>query len=257
MLPRIGVEQPYDIMQDMYFFILALIGACAVFFLWRPKTSARPYIRVIKYFVIAALLLIAFIPFILYFLLGGNPVLDIQSERLDFKGTETRYYQYKDQVYVSEQIGRGTRRNYLPDVDFNSFELGSPVWAKDKNRVYYGDSVIRNADPETFILIEPQIGRDVNAVYIMVKNWGDDRFIRVPELDIEFLEQLGEFYYKDIDTVIYESDQEPEGYKVLLEAHAPTFELVSGAGSRYDPQVARDRDRVWIDGELQTGITPE
>lgn len=90
-------------------------------------------------------------PFILYFWLGGNPVLELSAERLYFEDLEIHFYKYEDDIfYVTGSVK--TNRNFLEGVDVNSFELLTHQWAKDKTTVYF-QHLSTPFDPKSFSIL--------------------------------------------------------------------------------------------------------
>ena len=56
----------------------------------------------------------------------------------------------------------------LKNADLNSFEVLDWCYAKDQNKVYYYDKVIEGADPCTFkILFNDDYSKDDNFVYYL------------------------------------------------------------------------------------------
>lgn len=115
----------------------------------RHRNSLRQ--KLIRRGVLVLLGLSVVFPFILYFWLGGNPVLDLSADRLYFKDLETHFYKYEDDIfYVTGSVK--TNRNFLEGVDVNSFELLTRQWAKDKTTVYF-HHLITPFDPKTFSVL--------------------------------------------------------------------------------------------------------
>ncbi len=77
-------------------------------------------------------------------------------------------YQKKDgtYVYATSDEGRGYVEHPIADIDVQSFQvLNKHGYAKDDLRVYYQETTVQNADPNSFMAISDLYGRDNDHVY--------------------------------------------------------------------------------------------
>jgi len=79
-------------------------------------------------------------------------------------------YTWKDgEVYFNMESGLMMGRGIVEGIDKNTFQVINKYHAKDKNNVYYGNSIIEEADPDTFnVIIDNYYNytKDKNHIYL-------------------------------------------------------------------------------------------
>lgn len=129
-------------------------------------------------------------------------------------------------------------------LDITTLEFLTPEYLTDKSMVYINKkispdktnnfSLIKDADPETFVLLdaENRVGKDKNFVFKKDKKYTIN--------DINSFEILNTWYSKDKTSVYY-------GLKEITEGDLTTFEIVSDV-------IAKDKNYVYYQGEKKTEI---
>jgi hypothetical protein len=144
---------------------------------------------------------------------------------------KNRYTKDKNRVYFNDSV--------LPDVDAPSFAVANPSYSsaftKDKNTIYINNKKVENSDPGTFEHMETYYFRDKNTVYF---SYGND--IRIIDADSATFIPLGNDYAKDKSRVFYRH------FKLLKGADASTF-------SPIDTEYSRDKDHVYYNGDVVQG----
>jgi len=226
----------------MSIWFLAVIGLVAIVLFWRTKNNSGR--KLIRRGVLLILGLIVSFPFILYFLLEGNPKLDIFAERLSFNGTETLYYKYGDEIFYMNQGNITQDRRYLEDVDQDSFELINEVWARDNNYVYWRYQKT-DFSPESFSIRGCYIS-DGNSIYkhnrgqpITISDDADNFTLIDHPL---FNEYNPTCMGKDSQHVYY-------WFEVLPDADPATFRVLNKDWSI-------DQDHVFVNDNLVANLSP-
>lgn len=94
---------------------------------------------------------------------------------------ETNFYKSFSGIYW-EGFGSNTKYR-LFTVDFFTFKILSSDYAKDKEHVYFGNSLLNEADEETFEFLEFQYAKDKNNVYYYGKIIQDADLVTFKILD--------------------------------------------------------------------------
>ena len=169
---------------------------------------------------------------------------DNNIEKIFWNDSESYYM--KDSDYVYCLFNDDNSDGKIESSDVSTFEILSPMYAKDKNNVYFTIggggpchsgggyfTIIDNADPESFELIYLNIGKDKHNVY-----YGGDEGVKVlNNADPSSFTVLtindglgGQPYASDIDTVFF-SDIEIE------DADTNSFVPISNVYSKDDNNV--------------------
>jgi hypothetical protein len=235
----------------MAFWLLVLLGIIVVVIVWRAKGG-----RVQKILLRGVLLVLALVvafPFALYFLLGGNPVLDLFAERLYIGDSETQFYRFRDDVFYMKRGNITQDRRYLEGVDTDSFQVLSYDWSKDDQTVYF--QYHRTPfNPETFSTIGPCYYSDGQHVFYGGK--GSDFILNHDTPLTEKLTVVSE----DADNFVYigigasgciSSDSNYVYYNAdaIESANPGSFHVLN----RY---WAVDSDSVYVDGKLVDDVSP-
>ena len=129
----------------------------------------------------------------------------------------------------------------ISDIDYDTFhpiEAEIPVqsgcYAADKNRVYFMDLIVPEADPMTFKEVAFYIGQDKYRAY--------KKAIPTQIKDYTKLKSLGSMYADGIN--VYDRD-----FHILPNADASTFEHISD-------NWYRDKSHVWWDNKLIVRADP-
>lgn len=181
--------------------------------------------------------------------------------------------------YTSILNEYGIRKYNLPerlanDIDVNSFRALSELYAKDKNRVYFkqtvGDSFLLfklpAADSGSFEIVTKNLGKDKTTVWFhggempgidpktltVIREdhvWKDRRNVwykseKIEEADPATFQHVGHHYYRDDQRVFWASTP-VEGADPL------TFRIFED-----DLPYGRDRDSVWYKRQKIEGVDP-
>jgi hypothetical protein len=103
----------------------------------------------------------------------------------------------------------------LPGADSKSWSTIDSMYSRDHTAVFFGDSLIRGADPASFQVLPlgDRWAKDAKAVY-----YGEHS---LPLVDLKTFKQVDSEYAKDAQHVFYEN-------KIVEGADSNTFEVVDG-----------------------------
>lgn len=124
---------------------------------------------------------------------------------------------------IFETDGKKIYRKYFGEqptiADAETFTyLGHEYYGKDKERVYYRDKVVYNSDPETFVALSTNYGKDKNTVFFQ-----EDTF----RADAASFVALSELYAKDKNNVFrygrVVKDADPETFDIKTKCDKNSF----------------------------------
>lgn len=149
----------------------------------------------------------------------------------DLKILSAAYISYRNQVFVSSVLIEGA------DAD-TFFNYPDSMYSKDKNSVYYRDRIVRKANPETFEIISPQFQKDDERVWYMGSLlYADSKTFRVFSYErSEEPEKSTSLYACDKKHVFYQ-------YLILDDADLKTFRVLKSVKS--DELYGVDEKRVF------------
>lgn len=156
-------------------------------------------------------------------------------------------YIIKDDGVYGKVYNRLTK---IEEADPETFEFidASPspygpvvTYAKDKNRVYYYTTVVKDADPESFIVLEEWYVKDKNHVYNARNNHEIYK-----DYDATTFYVLGNCFVKDKDGVYYEHNFSKEVTKIE-NTDPDSFEILWGT------HYMKDRNQVYFYQEKDYG----
>ncbi len=88
-------------------------------------------------------------------------ILEIENPRLKSLGMRNIKYEYyaidKDKVFYGEKV--------LTNADQATIESISSIYTKDTNHVFIGGDIIESADANSFVLVQGRFAKDQNHVY--------------------------------------------------------------------------------------------
>lgn len=113
----------------------------------------------------------------------------------------------------------------IRNADPDSFLLLKAYYAKDKNHVYFNNQIMMHADPKTFVVLNEYYTKDCHHVFYN---------IAVDQYTEPYSEICDEFYF-DFDLIIGQDDgiyylkgTPKDFYKIVPQADPKTFEVISG-----------------------------
>ncbi len=124
-------------------------------------------------------------------------------------------FEFSDSIYVKDSFKVYIMGEWfeLEGSDIATFEIISGNYAKDKNFVYMGQYVVKDADPETYIQLEDEFAKDKNLVF--------HRSLKVNNADPDSFQVLESKYAKDKNNAYYST-------MLIKDVDAQTFEVVDG-----------------------------
>ena len=140
--------------------------------------------------------------------------------------------------YNGYYLGRGA----ISDIDYETFHpidaktpIQSGSYAADKNRVYFMDMIVPEADPMTFKEVDFYVGQDKYRTYL--------EEMPTQIRDYKKLTKIGRLMYSD-GLNIYDSE-----FHILSDADVTTFEHI------YENWY-KDKSHVWWSNKLVEGANP-
>jgi len=176
---------------------------------------------------------------------------DLQGNETVYEKDQYNLYAWGDKVDLSWLSESGLSLN------LESFEVINASYSKDSQRVYSGlgqkfSDVVEGADPITFRLEYPYIGRDHKNIWIMdafasiVIGADASTFEQVPN---SFSSDSGRGYYRDKNRVYkYVPEHMFASAIPVIGADPATFKIVTG-NNEYD---AEDKNHKYKNGEVLT-----
>jgi hypothetical protein len=176
---------------------------------------------------------------------SGKPIVgaDVKTFKLTYQShnmSTSSYYSidYKSAYYQNEP---------LIESDPNTFtvigedSLGN--YAKDKNHVYLGGSIIKDADPATY-----GGDWDFSPDYTYDKNHVFYREVAMPGADPKTFQDLGNGYAKDAEQVYYATS-------TVIGADSKTFAIITPTDG-VSGNFAKDNKQVYLNGKAISGSNP-
>ncbi len=156
-----------------------------------------------------------------------TPIKEVEKDCLD-KETSV-YWKDKENVYFKAKKIEGS--------DVGSFQHIMSIYGKDRNHVYYGNTILPKANPEKFRFLEDGIATDETSIFIFNKP------VNIP-VDLSSFEVVknGDYLFcKDKNNVYLLLYENPEPLVKVDGADVATFMLLE----RY---YAKDKNQVYFYG---------
>ena len=187
-------------------------------------------------FILGILLVVAVIWAITAQLSSNDQQLLLEkNQELEDSGYEIKV-KSKIVFYNSEELG---------DADWRSFEVFESdyyswydIFAKDNNNVYYGATKIKNADPDSFEILDDSYQKDNNKVY-----FGGKEIVGAHPYSFEIIPGTSyETYAKDHSNVYNNGEVlegiSPEGFKLIGDSYYADKDNVYYQGGYYSINLA-------------------
>jgi len=162
------------------------------------------------------------------------PGVDMSTLEELYMSGGTAYFKDKNNVYLGFS-GKGTMVEKIKNADPETFEVLDSCYAKDKNNVYCTSQIVMNADPNSFELLDYDYAKDANSVFQGLAVY--------KEVDPETFQIMNYYYVKDKDNVFY---QDHHDYKMIDGADPVSFNVMNS-------NFAKDDMNVYFKGELLEG----
>ncbi len=147
-----------------------------------------------------------------------------ESQKQISLGGSDYYYQTGNSIYFL-----GTK---IKNADADTFKILNGGYSKDKSFVYYREQIIEVSDPDAFKVLHSNIGLALDKNFI----YGEGK--RIEGSDPNTFQLLNSHYTKDKNHVYYQG-------QIVKEANSDSFEIMSGKRSN----LAKDKYAVYSYGE--------
>jgi hypothetical protein len=151
------------------------------------------------------------------------------------------YARDKRHVYKAGYVLKDFDGASFEFLEGNDFSLGGNYYARDKNHVYFDDSIVVGADPDTFRVLGYPYGRDARHIYcgclrMNVARPENFRAIKARETD-----GISTSYFYSTEELVEKLGKEFADHEVLYKA--------KGKDDRYRIAIAwtgMATDNVWV-----------
>jgi hypothetical protein len=206
----------------------------------------------------------------------GQLQKEIDAKTFELIDSSSNYLKDKNNIYSYRSCSLGDHK-IIEGADYETFEILSPWYAKDKNHVYVNKGEILDADAKTFSLLSQSNGsyakdnisffykgekiegldipsleitngrflQDKNGVYTIVYDYNTYLVTTIPDIDISTFEVIpNSYYYKDSKNAYY---AEGENYVQIIEG--VDIESFEDLGGYYLAYYTKDKNLIYFNGK--------